>query len=169
VRLSITGSNGWSRVLRIADEPGEFLGASAVISDDPYPVMAQTVDATQVSFIERDDFLRLIREHPELAVRVVTQLSHAFNTTYQQMRLLLRPVQERLAALLLEWSDTDSANGKPLLTYETISQVIGSSRETTRRLLREWKRNGWISGTPSKLVITNRAELEQLVGFTKRQ
>ena len=79
VRLSITGYNGRSRVLRIADEPGEFLGVSAAISGEPYPFMTQTVDAAQVSFIERNDFLRLIGEHPELAMRVVTQLSHVFS------------------------------------------------------------------------------------------
>jgi CRP/FNR family cyclic AMP-dependent transcriptional regulator len=165
VRLSITGNNGRSRVLRIADEPGEFLGASAAISGEPYPFMAQTVDAAQLSFIERNDFLSLIRERPELAVRVVTQLSRTLGTACQQMRLLLRPAAEKLAACLLEWSDKNNTEGKQRrLTHEALSQVIGTSRETVSRLLIEWNSNGWIRGTRSKLTIRNRAALAQLTG-----
>jgi len=170
VRLSITGDKGRSRILRIADKPGEFFGLSAAILGEPYPFMAQTVDEAQVSFIERNDFLRLIREHPELAVRVVTQLSHVFSTACQQMHLLLRPAAEKLAALLLEWSDKNNTKGKQrLLTHEAISQMIGTSRETVTRLLSEWNSNGWIRGTPSKLMIRNRTALEQLTGPAMRQ
>ena len=165
VRLSITGNNGRSRVMRVANEPGEFLGVSAAISGEPYPCVAQTVDAAQVSFIARNDFLRLIREHPELAMRVVTQLSHVFGTACQQMRWLLRPAGEKLAALLLEWSDNNNAKGKQcLLTHEDISQMIGTSRETVTRLLMEWNSNGWIRRTRSKLIIRNKAALELLTG-----
>ena len=80
------------------------------------------------------------------------------------MRLLLRPAVEKLAALLLEWPDKDSAKGKCLLTHEAVSQMIGTSRETGTRLLSEWNSNGWIRGTPSKLMIRNRTALEQLTG-----
>ena len=163
VRLSITGGNGRSRVLRIADEPGEFLGVSAAISGDPYLFTAQTVDAAQASFIERSDFLRLIRQHPELAMRVVRQLSDVFSTACQQMHLLLRPAAEKLAGCLLEWSDkNDSKRKQGLPTHEAIGQMIGASRETVTRLLMDWNRNGWIRGTRSKLTIRNRAALEQL-------
>lgn len=103
VRLSITGNNGGSHVLRMADELGEFLGVSAAISGEPYPFRSQTIDAAQVSFIERSDLLRRVREHPELAKRVVAQLSYVFSTACQQMHLLLRPAAEKLATLLLEW------------------------------------------------------------------
>jgi hypothetical protein len=64
--------------------------------------------AAQVSFIARNDFLRLIRGHPELAVRVVVQLSDLYNTACHQMRLLLRPATEKLAAWLLEWSEMNN-------------------------------------------------------------
>jgi len=166
VRLSITSNNGSSRVLRVADEPGEFLGVSAAISGEPYPFMAQTVDAAQLSLIERNNFLRLIHEHPELAACVVTQLSHVYSTACRQMRLLRRPAAEKLAALLLERSNKNNTTKHRLLTHEAISQMIGTSRETVTRLLSEWNSNGWIRirGKRSKLIIRNKAALEQLTG-----
>ena len=162
VRLSVTARNGNSCVLKIADQPGEFLGVSAVISGEPYPFMAKAVDTAQISFIERRDFLRLIHAHPELAVSVVTQLSDAFSTAYWQMRLLLREPVVKLAALLLESAGRSNTEGKePPLTHEAISQTIGISRENVSRVLADWRRNGWITTQP-KLMIINRAALEQL-------
>ena len=161
----MTGNNGRSRVLRVADEPGEFLGVSAAISGEPYPFMAQTVDAVQLSFIERNDFLRLIHVHPELAACVVTQLSHVYSTACHQMRLLRRPAAEKLAALLLERSDRNNTKTKQrLFTHEAMGQIIGTSRETVTRLLSEWNSNGWIRRRRSKLIIRNKAALEQLTG-----
>ena len=72
-----------------------------------------------------------------------------------------------LAALLLERSDKNNTKTKQrLLTHEAISQMIGTCRETVTRLLSEWNSNGWITirGKRSKLIIRNKAALEQLTG-----
>jgi len=55
----MTSSDGKTVFLRIV-QPGEVLGLHAVVSAQPYQASAETLEPYQVSFIRRDDFLRLL-------------------------------------------------------------------------------------------------------------
>ena len=51
---------------------------------------------------------------------------------------------------------------KLALTHDEIAQLIGSSRETVRRTLSEFKRQRWIELNGATLVFRNKAALVQL-------
>jgi len=50
-----------------------------------------------------------------------------------------------------------------LMTHEDISQLIGTSRETVTRLLKEFRDKGIIAIRGSSLTILNKPALEALV------
>src|SRR3954466_14238964 len=58
-KLTMSSSEGKRLITKIA-EPGEIIGVSASILGKPYEVTAETVEPSQVNFIRRDDFLRLL-------------------------------------------------------------------------------------------------------------
>ena len=66
----------------------------------------------------------------------------------------------RIARVLV---DTADEGGGPLiekaLTHQTIAHVIGASRETVSRAMREFQDSGWISTERRRIRITNRAAL----------
>ena len=63
VKLSLCSTSGKTLILRMV-EPGQVLGLSATISGKPYEVRAETLEACQVNFVTRHDFLRFLREEP---------------------------------------------------------------------------------------------------------
>ena len=55
-KLSTTSRDGKTFILRIA-KPGEVLGLHAVLTGKPYEVTAETMQPTQLNFVDREDFL----------------------------------------------------------------------------------------------------------------
>jgi len=168
VKLSIGSSDGKMLILKIS-EPGEVLGLSATVSGKPYELTAETLDPCQVNFVKRDDFLRFLREHNEVCLRVAEQLSDKYNTACHEIRALglSHSAAEKLAKLLLEWSEKNggrqTGHMKLTLTHEEIAQMIGTSRETVTRLFADFKKRQLIQLRGSTLVIRNKAALETLV------
>jgi CRP/FNR family transcriptional regulator len=169
-KLSTCSSDGKSLITQIA-EAGEVLGLSAVISERPYEVTAETLQPCQVNFIKREDFLRFLAEHGQACLRVAQHLSNNYHTAYEQIRSLglSHSASEKLARLLLEWSEKNGVETdrgismKLTLTHEEISQLIGISRETVTRLLADFKNDGLIFIKGATLIIRNKAALEAMV------
>jgi CRP/FNR family transcriptional regulator, cyclic AMP receptor protein len=169
VKLSICSSDGKTLILKIA-EPGEVLGLSASVSGKPYELTAETLDPCQVNFVKREDFLRFLRAHNEVTLRVAEQLSEKYNTACHEIRSLglSHSAGEKLAKLLLEWLERNGGSRQPdrmklTLTHEEIAQMIGTSRETVTRLFAEFKKRQLIQLKGSTLVIRNRPALENMV------
>jgi CRP/FNR family cyclic AMP-dependent transcriptional regulator len=167
-KLSMSSSEGKTIITKISDA-GDVLGLNATISDRAYEVSAEMIEAGQANFIARKALLQFLREYGEVALRVAEQLSRNYYTAYQGIRTLglSSSPSERLAKLLLEWSDT-AANGDPLqvkvtLTHEEIGEMIGTTRETVTRLFSEFKRRQLLQLTGATLVIRNKAALEKMV------
>jgi len=87
VKLSVGSSHGESLVLRSAG-PGEILGLSATLTGQGHEVTAETTTASQLVFVKRKDFLRYLREHSEVCLRVVESLSNDVHAAYERVRLL---------------------------------------------------------------------------------
>ncbi|HWQ33586.1 MAG TPA: Crp/Fnr family transcriptional regulator [Blastocatellia bacterium] len=168
-KLTISSSNG-KTLMRIA-EPGETLGLSATISNAPYEGSAEMLEAGQVNFVRRDDFLRFLREHGEAGLRAAQHLSRDYYAVYDQVRSLALSdsVGEKLARLLLGWCarngrETDQGiHLRMLLTHGEIAQMIGASRETVTRLFGELKNRQIIQCKGSSMFICDKAALESLV------
>jgi len=151
-KISASGSDGKTVILSIA-APGEVLGLSAVISGKPYEVSVETLEPTQANFISRQDFLDFLGKFPEVGMKVAKQLTHTCQSAFQEIRSLglSHSVPERLARLLLQWSNDPyfarkATQGKAVMkvvaTQEEIAQMIGTSRETVSRTIADFKRNG---------------------------
>jgi len=168
VKLSICSSDGKTLILKIA-EAGEVLGLSASVSGKPYELTAETLDPCQVNFVKREDFLRFLREHNDVCLRVAEQLSEKYNTACHEIRSLglSHSAAEKLAKLLLEWSVKNGGARQPdrlklTLTHEEIAQMIGTSRETVTRLFADLKKRQILQAKGSTLVIRNKAALRSL-------
>src|ERR1051326_7731959 len=69
--LGLEGKRG--HVTRIA-EPGEVLGLSAAIANQPYEITFETLTPCRIDFVSRTELLRLLHEQPEICFRVVQLL-----------------------------------------------------------------------------------------------
>jgi CRP/FNR family transcriptional regulator len=173
VKMSVCAGDGKMLLVRIA-EPGEVLGLSATVSGQPYELTAETLESCQVNFVKRHDLLRFLKDHPEACFKVAEQLSETFRTACKEVRSLglSRTAGQRLAKLLLEWSNKNGGPGYCLeltLTQEEIGQMIGTSRETVIRTLADLKKRMIVEGQGSRLVIRDRSGLMAIAGLRQAE
>ena len=169
VKLSIS-SRGKVFILKIA-QAGEVLGLGATVSGKDYDLAAETIDPCQVDFIKRTDFLRFMREQPEVCFRVAELLSHKYNHVFQEIRsLLMHSPSRKIGRLLQDWILNDAAaQEKPrltlVLTRDEMAQKIGTSRGTVTRVLRDLKQQEVIQAKGATVLIRNKAALRTMAAL----
>ena len=168
-KLTTTSTEGRSLIVKMANA-GELLGVSAVMLGKSYEVSAETVEASQVSFIRRDDFLQLLSTYSEACLHTAQQLSESYHSAQREIRSLglARNVSEKLATLINEWTagGDETPQGtriKLLLTHEEIAQMIGTTRETVTRLLSDFKRRKLISVKGASMYVLRGDAIQAMV------
>ena len=172
-KLSAYSEEGKAIILRVS-EPGDVLGLSAVISGTPYEKTGHTIDDCSIGFIKRKDFIRFIETHHEAALNALHQMSLNYQTAHQQICSLglSATVGDKLARLLLQWYDRATISGPALIsrtyTHGEIAEMIGTTRETVTRLLKDFRDRGLISQTKEELCIPDRTRLKASIGTKHR-
>jgi CRP/FNR family transcriptional regulator len=170
VKLSCASGDGRTLITRIV-QPGELLGLTSVLSGHPYKMTAETLEPAQIDFVRREDFVHFMRRNPNASLNVIQQLTDECEGEADQIRTLglSHSATEKLARLLLTWvaergREVDGGlRVQMLMTHEDVSQMIGTSRETVTRLLKEFRENKLISLKGSTLTVHQREGLEALV------
>lgn len=160
VKLSINSTDGRRLSLRIA-RAGEVLGLSSTLSGNPYEMTSDTLYPAKIAHIARQDFLHFLARHPDAYESVTREVSRSFNLACEQLRLvgLSNSVPERLASLLLHWSESGS-RCRVALTHEQIGEFIGASRETVTRTLSIFKNRRLVAQHGCTIEIPCRDALE---------
>jgi CRP-like cAMP-binding protein len=83
--LSMTGDKNASVFVGFATA-GEMMGLSDTISGQASALTATAIRPCDVAFVNRDDFLRYIREHRWACFQTVRQLGKELNTVYRRAR-----------------------------------------------------------------------------------
>jgi CRP-like cAMP-binding protein len=90
----------------------------------------------------------LIHDHPELAFRLIDILCEKLRRTNDQVeRVKFLDLPTRLAKVLIELAQSGeaSAEGRKIsVTQSALGQMIGMSRESTNKQLRNWEERRWV-------------------------
>src|SRR5271167_3895966 len=98
-KLSICAESGKRLTLRVAG-PGEVLGLGAALSNTPYEITAELLDASQVVFVRRKELTKFLRAHPEVCMQVVRMLSQDLHGAYERVRSIGLVHSRRLRTVL---------------------------------------------------------------------
>jgi CRP/FNR family transcriptional regulator len=169
-KLAASSKTGRSVIVRVAGA-GEVLGLGAALADRPYELSAETLEPAEANFMPREEFMRFLREHGEVSLRVAQHLGMELHRAYNQLsRIALGPTaQAKLASMLLDLSQSEAARGegKPefrlRLSHEEIGALIGSSRETVTRLLGEFRRRGLVKTKGAVIALPDPEKLRALL------
>ena len=114
--------------------------------------------------LRRDDFRAAMDEVPRIALGLLQALSKRLRRADDKIGgLVLLDVNGRLAKLLLELADDgDGITIARRLTHQQLAQMIGSSRETVSRTLRDLTDRGLIEINRRTMAIRDRGGLEAL-------
>ena len=161
VKVVLVGEDGREVILGMLG-PSEHFGELSLIDSQPRSAHVIAVEDTQLIVLRREDFRRRIEESPTLAWALLTALSKRLRRADEQIGgLVLLDVHGRIARLLLDHAGGDGQIEKKL-THQTIAQMIGASRETVSRAMREFQDRGMISVHRRQISVANRDTLERV-------
>ena len=171
VKISVPSLEGKDAVFNFIGEGGIF-GEIALLDGRPRTADALAAANCQLMMIDRRDFLPLLRAHPELAIRIIEVLCTRLRHTSEQVEdIVFLDLPGRLAKALLRLAENNegsSKNVKIAITQKEIGQIIGMSRESTNKQLRDWERRKWIKLERGGIVILQRTALAALAGAEGR-
>lgn len=141
--------------------PGEMFGEVAVFENKPYPASAQAVTGTRVLAIRKDDLLKFLAGHPQVALSIINVLGGRLRDAANRLKDLAgERVEQRLARILLMLS---AKLGKILpFTRQEIADMAGTTTETAIRLTTQLKERGIISTVRGKITIVDELKLRLL-------
>jgi CRP-like cAMP-binding protein len=141
--------------------PGEIFGEVAVLENKPYPASAQAITATRLIGIKKADFWEYMLKHPPIALKIISVLSSRLREAQSRLRDMAgERVEQRLARILLMLS---AKLGSTLpFTRQELSDMAGTTTETTIRVLSQWKEQGVIRSVRGKIIIIDDNKLKEL-------
>jgi CRP/FNR family cyclic AMP-dependent transcriptional regulator len=165
VKVVLIGEDGREVILSVLGE-GDFFGEMSLIDDEPRSAHVIAMRDSRLLVLRRDDFQNQVQQHPAIALKILKVLVQRLRQADAKIGgLVLLDVNGRVARLLLDLGD--EAGGPRItrkLTHHTIAQMIGSSRETVSRAMRELTDRGHIAVTRREITILNRDGLAALAG-----
>jgi CRP-like cAMP-binding protein len=162
VKVVLIGEDGREVILGVL-EPGAHFGELALIDDQPRSAHVIAMEDAQLLILRREDFRRRVEANPTVAWALLTELSRRLRRADQKIGgLVLLDVPGRIARLLLDLADETGSNAieKPL-THQTIAQMIGASRETVSRAMKEFQDAGLITVERRRISVGDRDALEK--------
>jgi CRP/FNR family transcriptional regulator, cyclic AMP receptor protein len=173
VKVSVTSPEGQEAILVVLDA-GEGFGEFALLDDQPRSATIEATLPTEVVSLRKDDFRRLLRQMPDIAIGLLRVLTKRLRDTDQLVQdAAFLDVGDRLAKKLLSLMET---HGRPVphggieltlqLTQQELASMIGATRESVNKQLGTFRDRGVVAVDRQRITIlrpdTLRARVDAL-------
>jgi CRP-like cAMP-binding protein len=150
--------------------PGDIFGELAMFDNEKRSATVEALEPTEAIAILGGDMRRLLREHPDIAVKLIAAIARRLRETNERLaRQSFQTVQSRVAAVLAQLVEAARTEGAPdgdvliTATQAEVAQLAGSSRESASRFLAVLERAGIISQGRGRLVVHDPLALARYV------
>ena len=140
--------------------PGDIFGELAMFDDELRSATVETLDEVQAIAVLGSDMRRLLRQHPDIAVKLVIALGRRLREANERLaRQSFQTVQSRVAVVLdglVRQAQSEGAGARDVLvtiTQADIAQLAGSSRESASRFIAVLERAGVITQGRGRITV----------------
>jgi CRP/FNR family cyclic AMP-dependent transcriptional regulator len=131
---------------------GDVFGEIALLDGRSRTADAVAMEDTDMFFLPRHDFLKLLGCEPSIAVQVIELLCARLRDVIERMEeKVFLPAETRLARRILMLATDYGAEVRA--SQEELASLTGVTRETVNRQLQCWKRVGILSLGRGRLLI----------------
>ena len=160
-----TSPAGREQVMRIVG-PGEVFNEMGVLVGEANFVTVIALEPATVWVIQRDALMRLLEEHPRLSRIIMQNLAKRMQHLIRLVEdLSLRPVESRLARLLLEETAMDVWSGRRWATQAELAARLGTVPDVINRALRSLAEEGLVQIERRRIRVLDRKRLENKVSL----
>lgn len=149
---------------------GDIFGELAMFEDERRSATIETLDQVEAIAILGSDMRRLMREHADIAVKLVISLGRRLRAANERIASAsFQTVQSRVATVvtqLVAEAQGEGAGERDVLisaTQADIAKLAGSSRESASRFLAVLERAGVIEQGRGKLTVHDPPALERYI------
>jgi CRP-like cAMP-binding protein len=151
--------------------PGDIFGELAMFDNERRSATIETLDPVDAVAVAGSDMRRLLREHPDIAVKLVIALGRRLREANERLtRQSFQTVQSRVAVVLgqlLEQARSEGGGGERdvlvKITQSDIAQLAGSSRESASRFLAVLERAGVITQGRGRITVHDPDALKRYI------
>lgn len=165
VKLTRWFSPGREHLLEIIGE-GEVFGLESLVGENVWFFSAISMEPAEIMWVDVEDLRKILADHANLELQLLRAFGMQARQQYERaMSVRDLDVPGRLAAVLLKLAQRfgeKNEEGAALprgLTQLELSQMIGSSRETTNKILADFCERGWITYRARLITVVDTARL----------
>jgi CRP-like cAMP-binding protein len=140
--------------------PGDIFGELAMFDDELRSATVEAIEDVAAIAILGSDMRRLLREHPDIAYKLVIALGRRLRETNERLsRQSFQTVQSRVAGVIGQLVQQARAEGAAdgdvlvVVTQAEVAQLAGSSRESASRFLAVLERAGVITQGRGRVTV----------------
>ncbi|WP_018123571.1 Crp/Fnr family transcriptional regulator [Desulfovibrio oxyclinae] len=163
VKIFRMSPSGKEQILHIFGA-GESFAEVPVFQGSTFPVHAQTLDPSELMFIPRREFERIISQDPDLAMKMMGQLAERLRILVNKIEeLSLKEAPSRVASyLLLLASSHDSNTFRLDLPKGQIAFYLGTIQETLSRILKRFTEDELIEMSGKDITVLHPDGLREI-------
>ncbi len=151
--------------------PIDFFGGLAVLKGFPYPANAVAMEDSEIIKISKHNLLKIIDRFPSIMHEITSNIGDRIREFHDTLKnIALERVELRIAALLLKLADkigdktdNNAAIINMKLTKQDIAEMVGTTVETSIRVISKFKKSGIIAEKDGKIIIKNLDLLRSIV------
>ena len=146
---------------------GDLVAEAAIFDSMGYPASCAALEDTVLVRVSREGIINLIKEHPELSLKMMSGYSRRLRQFVAKIEeLSMKDIKARLAGYLLENSTVENGVTLFRLKYskKELSSLLGTIPETLSRALAFLKQQKFIIEKDDAIIIPDREKLRIFSG-----
>lgn len=159
VKVSRNSNDGREVILTILGE-SDFFGEMAILDGLTRSATVTAIDESELFLIQRNDFLNLLYDHPEVSVALLQELTRRLRNADMKIKALsLKDAEGKVATVILQLADDIGKIKQGVVEIEKLplqqdlANMAGTSRETISRTLHSFAKKGYVEMEGNKLRI----------------
>lgn len=153
-------------------DAGGVFGELAALDGMPRSAAVVALNDTLVASISPDTFVNLLRDHPDLAISVMLELTKIIRTSTDRIMDLSTlgahnrvhsEILREARAMMDDDAEDNIARITPIPVHADIAARVSTTRETVARVLSDLAKQGLVKREKDALVVLDMERLEDLV------
>ncbi len=149
--------------------PGQVFAEAAIFRGNTYPANCMAMEDSEVAFIPKDQFIRLITKYPNISLKIIGSLSRWLREFAAKLEdLSLKEVPARLATYLLRQRQRLKSDSFELdITKAELASELATISETLSRSLKKLKDLEVIAVDGKRITILDSDHLDSIAAGEK--
>lgn len=169
--IVLTRGHDDGRVIALAElRAGSMFGELALFGGERRSATAEAVEPTEAVALLRPDIQRLVRSHPDIALKLLSAMADRVRQTNERLlQQSFQTVAGRVAGTLLTQARARAAEGggeRDVIVRATqaeIANLAGTSRESASRFLASLERDGVVTLARGRVTVHEPERLSNYV------